>query len=345
MDEFRAPDEARAQARGWAVVSAAYAHRTPALKRRRWAPVAVTALVAAVAAVAFTPPGHAVVTSVRKAIGLANADRVLHSLPTTGRVLAGGWIVNADGSTRHLGNYDDWAWSPYGHYVVAARGDTIVALTTRGQIRWRGGAPVVSLPRWGGTLTDTRIAYFSGERLRIVAGDGTGDHQAVPGFVRRIAPAWRPGAGFELAYVTSNGRVRVLGGFSTPRLDRPRKLEWSSDGARLLVVTRQSLVVYDDHGREVSRRSGPLVDAAFLPHTHQIVTLTRHVVSLGARTLFRTTGDLAQVVPSPDGRWLLVTWPEADQWLFVPTHGARVRAVGNIAAQLHGGFPVDGWTS
>jgi hypothetical protein len=73
--------------------------------------------------------------------------------------------------------------------------------------------------------------------------------------------------------------------------------------------------------------------------------LTRHAVVLDRRVLFSTTGRLGQVVPSPDGRWLLVTWPEADQWLFVPTNGGRVRAVGNISAQLGSGFPVAGWTS
>jgi hypothetical protein len=347
MERFRAPDEARAEERGWAVVRAAYAERTPVPRRRRAAvPVVVTALVAAIAAVAFTPPGHAVVTSVRQAIGLAHADRVLSSLPTRGRVLAGAWIVGSDGSTRRLGDYDGASWSPFGRFVVAAKGeDTLVALTPSGDVRWQVGRPDVALPRWGGTHTDTRIAYFSGQRLRIVAGDGTGDHQAVPGFVSRVPPAWQPGDSFELAYVTLNGRVRVLGGFSTPRLDRPSKLAWSSDGTRLLVVTRRALDVYDAHGRLVGRRPGAYVDAAFLPRSHRIVALTRHAVLLGAHTLFRTTGRLAQVVPSPDGRWLLVTWPEADQWLFVPVRGGRIRAVGNIAAQLHGGFPVAGWTS
>jgi hypothetical protein len=69
-------------------------------------------------------------------------------------------------------------------------------------------------------------------------------------------------------------------------------------------------------------------------------------VELGGHVLFRTSGTLRQVVPSPDGRWLLVTWPEADQWLFVRVApGHRVTAVGNIAEQLGGGFAVDGWTS
>jgi hypothetical protein len=41
------------------------------------------------------------------------------------------------------------------------------------------------------------------------------------------------------------------------------------------------------------------------------------------------TGGFAGLQWSPDGRWLLVAWRDADQWLFV--HGDRVVAVSNIA--------------
>jgi hypothetical protein len=102
---------------------------------------------------------------------------------------------------------------------------------------------------------------------------------------------------------------------------RPRKLLW--DGDRLLVV-----------------RTG---DATVLGG--RVARLSSHAVRLGGRTLFRTTGTLGQIVASPDGRWLLVTWPEADQWLFVRVRDGRVRAIANIAEQLDGAFRVDGWTS
>jgi hypothetical protein len=351
--EFRAPDESLAQERTWGVVAAAFAEREPARRRRR-PPVralVVLAAVAALAAIAFSPPGHAVLTSVRKAIGIEHAERALYSLPAPGRILAGGWVVNADGSTRRLGDYDDSSWSPFGRFVVTATGDRIVALTAAGAVRWQLGRPVVSLPRWGGTQTDTRIAYFSGQQLRVVAGDGTGDRPVVSHLVPRVAPAWRPGPSFTLAYVDTHGRVRGLDverhrlAFAVGGLSAPRKLDWSSDGRRLLVLTRTAVDVFDERGRRVARHTGRFVDAAFLPASHRVVTLTRHALSLGGRTLFRTTGRLGQVVPSPDGRWLLVTWPEADQWLFVPARGGRVRAVGDIAAQLGAGFPVGGWTS
>ena len=41
---------------------------------------------------------------------------------------------------------------------------------------------------------------------------------------------------------------------------------------------------------------------------------------------------------SPDGEWILLPWPEADQWLFVNTQDERVTAVADIARQ----FDADG---
>jgi hypothetical protein len=140
----------------------------------------------------------------------------------------------------------------------------------------------------------------------------------------------------------------VTGGFHTAAGARPLRLAWSSDGARLLVVRAGALDVYDAGGRRLEHETGRFVDAAFLPGTHRLAVLSPHAVQLVAprRTLFRTTGTLQRLVPSPDGRRLLVTWPEADQWLFVPVAPrSRLTAVGNIAEQLGGSVPVGGWTS
>jgi hypothetical protein len=62
------------------------------------------------------------------------------------------------------------------------------------------------------------------------------------------------------------------------------------------------------------------------------------------RTIFRGSG-LASLTASPNGRWLLVTWPRADQWVFVGP-GGRLRAVADITDQFRSrsGFPrVEGW--
>jgi len=356
VKDVRAPGEAGAQERTWAVVAAAYAEREPARHRRRPPLRAAVALaaVAALAAIAFSPPGHAVLNSVREAIGVERAQPALYALPGGGRVLAGGWLVNADGSTRHLGDYRESSWSPYGRFIAATKRNELLALQPDGTVRWTLARPDVRFPRWAGSHTDTRIAYLSGDRLRVVAGDGTGDREAGAAPAARVAPAWRPGTGFTLAYADTRGRVWAFApatgrlSFRTAAGPRPLALAWSSDGARLLVLRARTLDVYDPRGRRVARETGRFVDGAFLPRTHRVVALTPHAVSLLApRTLlFRTSGTLRQLVPSPDGRRLLVTWPQADQWLFVPTSpGRRLSAAGNIAEQLGGGFPVGGWTS
>jgi hypothetical protein len=349
MDDFRAPEEAAAQARTWNVVAAAFGEREP-VRRRRRAPLLAAVAVAALAAVAVTSPGHAVLTSVRKAIGIEHAKRALYSLPTGGRVLVDGWIVNSDGSTRRLGDFRETAWSPHGRFVVATRPDELLALTPEGAVRWTLARPDVRFPRWTGTFTDTRIAYLSGDRLRVVAGDGKDDREVGPAAAAPVAPAWRPGgAPFTLAYADVAGRVwvfqpdtgRLL--FRTAGDPTPTKLVWSRDGSRLLVLRRRTLDVYGPRGRRMSHLEGRFADAAFVGG--RVVVLTPHAVTLNRHVLFRTSGILRQVVPSPDGRWLLVTWPEADQWLFVRVApGHRVTAVGNIAEQLGGGFAVDGWT-
>ena len=138
MKDFHAPDEHGAQERTWEVVGAAFAGRVPA-RRRRHLPVRaalVLAVVAALTAVAFTPPGHAVLTSVRKVIGVEHAQPALYRLPTAGRILAGGWLVNADGSTRHLGDYDETTWSPFGRFIAGAKPNQLVALEANGDVRW-----------------------------------------------------------------------------------------------------------------------------------------------------------------------------------------------------------------
>ena len=53
------------------------------------------------------------------------------------------------------------------------------------------------------------------------------------------------------------------------------------------------------------------------------------------RVLFSGPGRFGRLAFSPDGRQLLVPWPEADQWLFLSVaRGGHVGAVANIARQF-----------
>ena len=102
---------------------------------------------------------------VREVVGVEKAQPALFSLPAPGRLLvaadSGAWVVDEDGSKRRLGSYREASWSPFGRFVVASRRNELVALTPGGEVRWTLARPDVRFPRWGGTKTDTRIAYLS----------------------------------------------------------------------------------------------------------------------------------------------------------------------------------------
>jgi hypothetical protein len=300
-----------AEERAWKVVGAAFEERVPSPRERKvWRPVVVLAAVAVVAGAVASPPGQAVLDSIREAVGIERSQPALFSLPAPGRLLVesadGVWVVQADGSKRRLGGWREASWSPFGRFVVVARANELAALEPDGDIRWSLARPRVRFPRWAGDRIDTRIAYVSGRSLRVVAGDGTGDR-----LLRRnaasVAPAWLPGEGFRLAYTDRAGRT---------------------------------VVVDADTGRVLPPAAPPATAG-----TIQKRGASSEVVVDG-RVVFRGTGEFRDVARSPDGRWLLVTWPTADQWVFVRTAGQRkIEAVSGITRQFGGGsFPrIAGW--
>lgn len=346
--------------RVWAVVRAAFeAHEPVPRERRRWPVVAALAAAALVAAAA-SPPGSALLGELRKAVGVERAEPALFRLPAPGHLLtvsrAGAWVVHEDGSKRLLGPYRDAAWSPFGRFVVATRANELVTLEPDGDVRWTLARPRPKLPRWGGTTVDTRIAYRRGDELRVVAGDGTGDHRLAR--LAADAPvAWRPGPAHVLAYVRRDGFVRVVDAdrgtvLAKQPVNGAFDLQWVAD--RLLVLSRDSLRLLDDSGAVVLRRRGPVVAAALAPRAQAFAVVRAagsaskvEVVSRRggrAREVFAATGRFADLAWSPDGRWLVVAWPAADQLVFVRVEGRRrIVAVSNVAAQL-GGFPrITGW--
>ena len=366
MKRFRAPNEHEAGERSWVVVRAAYGAREPVTWPRRHArPLVAIALVAAAVAAVLSPPGRSVIHSLRKAVGVQNAETELFSLPTRGRLLVSGrggaWIVNADGSRRRLGAYRDAAFSPHGLYITATKRNELVALDPKGNVRWTLPRRSPRFPTWTGSFTDTRIAYLAGGRLHVVAGDGTGD--SVIERAARVAPAWRPGPGFVIAYArgaTTIVRDIVTGAvlLRKPSDIPPRKLAWSSDGKLLLVFKPYATRVYNARGKAVAQDDPSDAtfdrDAAFVGRTHEVVAVRAAGSPAGAgssvfslstgRTLFRGTGVFNQLAWSPGGRWLLVSWPTANQWVFVRAgHPKRIVGVSRISPQF-GGFPhLDGW--
>jgi len=361
LERIEIPNEHEARARAWSVVQAAYAERAPRPRPVPWRLVAVAASAAALVAATFSPPGRAIVDTVRETIGIADAQKALFALPDGGRLLVvsdgGAWVVARDGARRRLGDYDDATWSPFGNFVAATRTNELAALEPDGDVRWKLARADVRFPRWGGSRSDTRIAYLAGEAVRVVAGDGTRDRAVARG-VTVVAPAWRPGARHVLTYADAAGHVVAVDVDTGRRLWRTRpggrvaQLEWSTDGRRLLVRRVRFVDVLTREGQPwtgVRIPNGAVTAAAFRPRGHTVAVAYKvgnRTRVLGRRLLFAGLGDVDRVAWSPDARWLLVAWPTANQWLFVRTEGKpRVVAVSSLGTQFDSdSFPrVAGW--
>jgi hypothetical protein len=300
---YRAPQEREAAERTWTVVRAAYASREPvAWPRRHARPIVAGALVAAVVAAVLSPPGRSVVHSIRKAVGVEHAEQALFSLPAPGQLLVtsqqGAWVVRADGSKRLLGRYREASFSPHGLFIAGTRANQLVVVDPKGHVRWTLARPAPRYPAWTGTRIDTRIAYLSGGRLRIVAGDGTGDHAV--GRAALVQPVWRP------------GRVLVYA-------NRNQTLAYDLRSGRRMTAGPLGAPV------QIRRRAG------------------QSEVVAGGRVVFRGTGVFDQAVRSPDGRWLLVGWPTADQWVFVRLRPRKIIGVARITRQFGRDARIAGW--
>ncbi|MGI8926183.1 MAG: hypothetical protein ACR2HN_05985 [Tepidiformaceae bacterium] len=360
-------DDAGARQRSWRVVQAAYASYAPRQRRRRVprAALAVAAAlvpVAVVGGVAAAAPRSAVGHLVRSVLGVGeqHARPALVRLPGAGRLLVqageSAWVVSANGTRRRLGAYSGASWSPHGLFVVAWRGHELTTLDPGGRVRWSLARPErVAFARWG-PVDGFRIAYLAGGELRIVNGDGTGDHRY--GAARRdVAPAWRPDNTHVLAYVDQADRVNVVAVDSrellwrSPRLPGTIQLAWSPNGRRLLAATRHRLVLFDGSGRRLVTHavSGAQIRQAAWAPRGPVIAVLRYSASIGqsevvladagralrGRVLFRGPGRFGALAWSPTGARLLIGWPQADQWLFLrPRGGGRLAAVANIARQF-----------
>ena len=369
LERVIVPGEAAARERAWDVVRTAFAEREPVARPSHWPRVAAVAIaVAALAAATASPPGQAVLDEIREAVGVEGAEQALFSLPAPGRLLVssddGVWVVQRDGSRRLLGDYREASWSPFGRFVVATRANELAALEPDGDVRWTLARPGVRSPRWAGTELDTRIAYVDASGLRVVAGDGTGDRLLLPGFRGRLA--WRPGAGFVLAAATARD-LRVIDtstGRTLWRRDQSDQfdLSWSDTGERLLVASTRRIAVYDGrrgrlrfdlgrggdpiHAAALSPSGGSVVFAQGLERRAQLWVVPRlRPDASAARRLLAGPGRFGELVWAPDGEWILLSWGDADQWVFVRANGAGIRAVSNVTAQFRArSFPrVEGW--
>ncbi len=368
------PDELEAQRRAWRVVRSAHTTREPVPRRSRLLrPALALAVVAvvAVSAAALSPPGRSVGGWIRDRVaGKPDARPALVHLPAPGMLLVaadrGPWIVRRDGSKRFLGDYDDASFSPQGRFVVATAGRRLVALEPDGDPRWALARPgPVADARWAPS-PGFRVAYREGGTLRVVAGDGSPDRLLARG-VAAVAPAWLPREGRTvLAYARADGVVRVVEVDSgeelmrTPRTPGIREIFWTPDGF-LAVLTTRELRVHGRRGRllrsaraaqghellgAVAFPGGRVVYAEFDPEAGATALVRASCFApdpcllIGPAQVFRGAGRLQDLSLSPDGRWLLAGWPEADQLLFLRLPGIqKVVAVDDVRREFDPGRP------
>jgi hypothetical protein len=366
LQQIQAPDELDAQRRAWPLVRGAFEGREPVERvgRSLLRPlIAVAAAVVLLAAV-ISPPGRALVGSVKDAV--SNEEHVkpkpaLTGLPAPGPILVnaktGPWAVHFDGSKRRLGDWQEGSWSPNAAFTVVTREHELATLDPEGAIRWSKARPgAVSAARWSSEVnpSDTRIAYLDGKALRVVGGSGRGDKE-VRRLVAPAAPAWRPDA-FELAFSTVDGRIELVDTETSKTIWRtvagevPTQLVWSEDGERLLALGERSLRVLDSDGKKLWSIGLPVGPSgvAFARDSHRFV-LIRYSPATGrsdlvlfqaetdpgeARFLYSAPGAFGTLAVSPNGEWLLVGWVNADQWLFLRLTAAKVQAVSGIAEQF-----------
>lgn len=386
LREAQIPVPAEAEQRGLEVVEAAYAQRQP---RRRSTPVPRLALAFSVAtlltALLLSPAGAAVREWVDEVVTTSapRPEMGLAEIPGGGKLLvqsaAGPWVVRPDGSRRLLGDYDEATWSPRGLFVAAVEGRTLTAIEPDGDPRWSLSTDGrVTDPRWA--PFGTRIAYRSGGALRVVAGDGTDDH-LVAETAAPVAPAWDPTGASLLAFL-SRWKLRIADSesaglvLSAPALPEITQLEWGGGGAAILEASRRDLRLRSVRAPKLAGgpQLGPgrllpvpagatVVDAALAPQKRVVAAVFTYwrrsgtrssVVVFGPddgkpRRLLTIPGSLGQVAWSPDGRRVLVAWPGADQWLFLPVGRGEGRAVADISAAFAPGkrtasFPrLEGW--
>ena len=382
LREHAAPGELAAGRRSWAVVEAALAERTPGARPRRRPLLRlalVAALLAAGLAAALTPAGAEVGKWIEERMGLGpeKTQPTLSGFPGGGRLLAvsdsGAWVVNPGGGLRRLGAYSQVGWSPNGLFVIATQGHRITAVEPDGEPRWSLARPgQLSDPAWS-PGDGFRVAYLertrAGISLRVVDGSGRLDH-LVARSAERVTPAWRRGRGYVLTFAAQGSAgLRTVDADSGRRLwsartgGTPIELAWTRDGRRLVALFDGSLRVYGREGTLLAELRLPAGARARTMAVHPAgrrvaVAVKRREVSsvlslrldrAGAapRQLFTGSGTFSDLAWSPNGRRLLVGWPEANQWLLVG--GKRPRAFARVSRQFDpgasgAGFPrLAGW--
>lgn len=359
LRDLPAPDEVEARRRTWRLAEAAFEERRSepaAPERRRLAGLPRAALVAAgvaaLLAVAVTPPGSAVADWLGDAVRfVVDEDRPparasgVEELPGGGRVLVaaiprdGGateaWIAGGGERRRLVAGAHEVTWSPHARFVAAAAGQELFAVDLEGRRRWTlpTSAPVETV-EW--SPDGFRVAYVARDELRVVAGDGTGDRRVAgptPAESRtRSSPrfwslAWRPHAtAHVLAFVKRDSlfladldQRRVL--WRVTARDHPT-LAFSPGGERLLLAGGDGIrILRTRDGRTLARLPGRgrmLLGGATWDRTGHRFAVVHETARRNELLLGRRDGDRIRLRRLFTGESLdLVGFSPDNRWLLV----------------------------
>ena len=209
----------------------------------------------------------------------------------------------------------------------------------------------------------------------MVAADGSGE-SLLATRVAPLAPVWSPLGAHQLAFLGAGGRLRLLDTdsrrslASAPALAATTTLGWAAPGSPLLEASPRALRTRSvasapragrlalGPARMLSLPPAATVNAAaFTPRGSEIAALLSLPADAGrpahsevvlidpssrsSRRLLNVPGSLSDLLWSPDASRLLVAWPDADQWLFIPLRGDHQgRAFGPISPEFAPGAPL-----
>jgi hypothetical protein len=308
LERIEIPGEYDARRRSWEVVRAAFDERERVdWPRRHVRSLALAAAAVAVVAAAVTPPGRSVVDSVRRAIGVEHAQSQLVRLPAPGRLL----LDSADGT-----------------WIVQREGSRRL-LGPYHDAAWSPHGLFVAAVR---------------DRRELVALDPKGNVRWVKPRRRRVrSPRWSY-EGYRIAYFVDSA-LHVINGDGTGdrvigRADPLTPPVWRAGTHVVAYVSRGGTrVVNADSGARLRPRRNEVVPPARVESRG-----ARSVVLVGARQVFSGVGRLGEPALSPGGKWLAVTWPDADQLVFVRVKGRpKLLAVSGLRRQFSANTSVAGW--
>ena len=249
-------------------------------------------------------------------------------------------------------------------FVIAWKGRRLAALDRRGKVRW-------SLQRPAAGAARALVAERLPRRLPLGRRPARGRrrrHRRPPPRTARASRRWPGGRAGRTCSPTppaaTSTSLDVDSGVRLARIQLPRRLRPDRLVGRRHAPVRQPPPLdrrlrraraphrpHPDAGRQtvttfVPARGGSLVAVARRDRTVE----RGRADGPGSRdrVLFRADGRFSRLRFSPSGRWLLVAWPLADQWVYLrpgASGAARVLAAPRVTRRFSGrGFPqLQGW--